>query len=248
MFEKGINEDLKNIKVYHLLALGIPNYADPGYRDIFNIKSIFVGPFDRKSINAGHADYIPMSLSETPKAFANKIIQPDITMVQVSPADEHGYHTLGVSVICLIEALKNSKLVLGEINPRMPRTFGSSVIHESYFDFMIENESELSELTQPRVTEVEKKIGQLISENLIEDGSTLQVGIGGIPDAVLDQCKHHKDLGVHTEMLSDGIIPLIENGNITNRFKNTDPGIMCSTFLYGSTKLYDYFNNNPNLS
>ncbi|XP_015791945.1 uncharacterized protein LOC107368602 [Tetranychus urticae] len=247
MLEVGVANNLSDIKVYHLMSLTIPDYLKPEYSHIFRARAPFLSGLDRDAVNAGRADYIPMFLSETHLLWKRGILKPNITMLQVTPPDEHGFHSMGPSVTSTRDAIKVSDIVIGEVNPRLPRTFGDSVIHESQFDYLVKNESEVDALNPKPLTDVEKKIGKYIAENLIEDGATLQMGIGGIPDAVLALCNNHKDLGIHTEMFSDGVIQLINNGNITNRLKNVDKGFLVTTFLLGSTRFYDYFNNNPYL-
>lgn len=248
MLEVGIANNLTDVKVFHLMSLTIPDYMKPEYSKIFRVRASFTSGLDREAINSGRADYIPMFLSETGLLFRRNILKPKVTMLQVTPVDEHGFHSMGPSVTSIRDSIKVSEYVIGEVNPRLPRTVGDSTIHESQFDYLVENETELDALNPKPMSDVEKQIGKHIADNLIEDGATLQMGIGGIPDAVLAQCKNHKDLGIHTEMFSDGVIDLIENGNITNRLKNTEKGFLTATFIIGSTRFYDYFHNNPYLS
>ena len=248
MAEHGLRNHLRNVTVGHLMSLTTPDYLKPELKDIFRVHAAFVSGLDREAVNSGRADFLPIFLSETPLLFRRGIYKPRAAMLQVTPPDEHGYLSMGVSVVAMRDILKSCDLVIGEVNPLQPRTFGDSIIHKSHFDFLVENEVELDHITPKPPSDVEKAIGKHIAENLIEDGCTLQIGIGGIPDAVLAQCKQHKDLGVHSEMFSDSVMELINNGNINNRMKKTDTGLLVATFILGSKKFYEFFNNNPYLS
>ncbi|RWS20112.1 4-hydroxybutyrate coenzyme A transferase-like protein, partial [Leptotrombidium deliense] len=172
-------------------------------------------------------------------------IKPDVSLVQVSPADKHGYHSLGTSVDCVKAALMHSKHIIGQVNSRMPRTYGDAIVHESHFDTLVEANMELPEHKSKALTDVEKAIGKHIAENLVENGATMQMGIGAIPDAVLAQCANHKDLGVHSEMFSDGVVDLVEKGVISNRFKKIEPGRILASFTIGTRKLFDFMDDNP---
>ncbi|XP_074594137.1 succinyl-CoA:acetate/propanoyl-CoA:succinate CoA transferase-like [Brevipalpus obovatus] len=241
------NKQLRNVTVGHLMSLTTPDYVKPELKDVFRVHAAFVSGLDREAVNDGRADYLPVFLSEVPLLFRRGIYKPRVAMLQVSSPDEHGYLSMGVSVCAMRDILKACDIVIGEVNPRQPRTFGDSLIHESNFDYLVQNEVELDQIVPKPPSDVEKAIGKHIAENLVEDGCTLQTGIGGIPDAVLSQCKQHKDLGVHSEMFSDSVMELIKSGNINNRLKKTEPGLLCATFLFGSTKFYDFFHNNPYL-
>lgn len=247
MLNHGIEKGLRNVTLYHLMSLTIPDYCKPEYQDVFRVKAKFAGPMDREAINTGRADFTPIFLSEVPLLFRRGIIKPKICMLQVTPPDEHGYLSMGVSVVGMREAIKYCDIVIGEINRNQPRTFGDSLVHQSHFDFLVENDANLDGTKPLPASDVETSIGKNIADNLVDNGATLQLGIGGIPDAVLAQCKQHKDLGIHSEMISDGVIDLIENGNINNRMKNTDNGLIVATFLMGSDRFYKYFDNNPYL-
>ena len=166
-------------------------------------------------------------------------------MVQVTPVDKHGFHSLGTSVDCTRAALIHSKYIIGQVNPRMPRTFGDALVHESHFDALVEGTMELPEHLAKPLTDVEKAIGKHIASNLVEDGATMQMGIGAIPDAVLSECVNHKNLGVHSEMFSDGVVDLVEKGVITNNNKVIEKGKIVSSFCIGSRRLFDFMDDNP---
>lgn len=247
MLDHGVNNNLRNVRVFHLLSQTIPDYVKPEYKDIFRVEAAFVGPLDREAVHSGRADFTPIFLSDVPRLFNQGIVKPKICMLQVTPPDEHGYLSMGVSVVGMRAAIKHCEMIIGEVNSNQPRTFGDSLIHQSHFDFLIKNDSTLDGTKPSPSSDVEKAIGKHIADNLVENGATLQLGIGGIPDAVLAQCKQHKNLGIHSEMISDGVIDLVENGNINNLMKKTDNGLIVSTFLLGSERFYRYFDNNPYL-
>jgi acyl-CoA hydrolase len=169
-------------------------------------------------------------------------------MVQVTPADKHGYHSLGTSVDCTRAGIQASKYIIGQVNSKMPRTQGDALVHTSHFDALVEGHGELPEHKAKPLTDVEKAIGKHIAENLVEDGATMQMGIGAIPDAVLAQCNNHKDLGVHSEMFSDGVVDLVERGVITNNKKVIEQGKIVSSFIIGTKKLFDFADDNPFLT
>lgn len=177
--------------------------------------------------------------------FFKDIIKPDVCLVQVTPVDQHGFHSLGTSVDAIRAALMHSKLIIGQVNERMPRTGGDAIIHESHFDALVEGTMELPEHKPKPLTDVEKAIGNHIASNLIEDGATMQMGIGSIPDAVLAACSNHKNLGVHSEMFSDGVVDLVEKGVITNSEKVIEKGRIVSSFCIGTRRLFDFMHDNP---
>uniref|UniRef100_T1GJM8 Uncharacterized protein n=1 Tax=Megaselia scalaris TaxID=36166 RepID=T1GJM8_MEGSC len=218
-------KDLKNISLPVLLAFGEGAYCKPEYKKHFRTNSFFIGSNIRKSVAEGDADYMSIHLQDIPKVFNNGIIKPDVALIHVSPIDEHGF--------------------LAQINKQMVRTFGDSLIHSSHFDYAVEIDEPLMELKSSDPSDDERKIGHLIAENLVEDGSTLQMGIGKIPDAVLEALGNHKNLGIHTEMFSNGILPLYEKGCVTNSEKRNHRGKIVSTFVMGDRNLYDFVDNNP---
>lgn len=241
------HKELKNIKIYQLHTEGPAPYADPECSEAFRIYAFFVGKNVRQAIREGRADYVPIFLSEVPHLFNRGIIHLDAALVHVSPPDKHGYCSMGVSVDASRAAVNQSKLVIAQINPNMPRTHGDGMIHISEIDYGVEVNDPIPEHAPVELTDTELKIGRHCSE-LIEDGATLQLGIGSIPDAVLASLKNHKNLGLHTEMFSDGIIELVESGVINNSQKKRHPNRIVSSFTVGTRKLYDFMDDNPNIA
>jgi acyl-CoA hydrolase len=238
------HEELRNVEVSHLHIEGEAPYADPKYSKSFHVNSFFIGHNVRHTLKAGNGSYTPVFLSELPILFKRNIVPIDVALIQVSPPDKHGYCSLGVSVEATIAAIENAKHVIAQINPRMPRTLGDGIIHISELDVFVEHEQKIHELLLPEPNIVENKIGDYIAE-LIDNGSTLQMGIGSIPNAVLSRLTNHKNLGLHTEMFSDGVIDLILNDVINGDNKGVNPGRAMATFLMGSQRLYDYVDDNP---
>ncbi|KPM10485.1 4-hydroxybutyrate coenzyme A transferase-like protein [Sarcoptes scabiei] len=236
---------LKDVRIHHIHTEGAAEYNAPEFEGIFRSNSLFTGANSREAINSGRADFTPIFLGDIPKLFYQGIIKPDVVMVSVSPADEHGYHSLGTSVDTCRAALMCGKHIIGQVNPHLPRTFGQSVIHTSHFDSLVDGPIPLPDHAPKALSESEKKIGQLIADNLVEDGATMQMGIGAIPDAVLADLVNHKNLGVHSEMFSDGVVDLCNKGVITNSEKKLQTGRITASFLIGSRKLYEFVNNNP---
>ncbi|MDZ7757471.1 acetyl-CoA hydrolase/transferase family protein [Rhodohalobacter sp.] len=241
------HEELRDVYVYHLHTEGAAPYVKPEYRDSFNTRAFFVGSNVRNAIKEGYADYIPIFLSEIPHLFNRGIIKLDVAVIQVSPPDKHGFCSLGVSVDASRAAVNNAKMVIAQINPNMPRTHGDGIIHQSEIDFATEVNDPLPEHAPAELSEVELDIGRYCAE-LVDDGAALQMGIGSIPDAVLASLKNHKNLGVHTEMFSDGLISLVESGVINNSNKKIHPNRLVSSFAVGTRKLYDFMDDNPNLA
>jgi acyl-CoA hydrolase len=238
---------LKDVELVSITLKGEVEIAKPEYRDNFHINSLFVSSPIREAVADGRADFIPVFLSDIPDLFKNDILPVDVAIVQVSPPDKQGYVSLGVSVDIARAAVDNAKQIIGLINPRMPRTHGDGMIHTDRFTKMVFHEAELPEESySSKVGENELKIGKFISD-MIDDGSTLQMGIGTIPDAVLSLLGNHKNLGVHTEMMSDGVIDLIENDVINNRKKKIHPNKSVTSFALGTRKLYDYVDDNPSV-
>jgi acyl-CoA hydrolase len=221
--------------------------ADPGYKENFRINSLFVSQNVRDAVNEGRADYVPVFLSEIPQLFRKGILAVDTALVHVSPPDKHGYCSLGTSVDCALAAVKSAKHVIAQVNPRMPRVLGDGIIHESEFNSMVQVDEELPEIVSKEASEITKRIGNYCAE-LVENGATIQTGIGSVPDAVLESLGGHKELGIHTEMFSDGVIPLIEKGVVTNQHKKKHRGKVVSSFVLGSRKLYDFVDDNPSIA
>lgn len=238
------SDRLRDVEVVSITLYGDIAIAGERCRDSFKINSLFVSKAVRHLVNEGFADYVPVFLSEIPILFKRKILPLNVAVVQVSPPDAHGYCSLGLSVDIARSAVDNAEHIIAQVNKNVPRTLGDGMIHCSRFSAMVECNDPLHVSDISESTEAEIKIGQNVAA-LIEDRSTLQMGIGSIPNAVLRSLTHHKDLGIHTEMCSDGIIPLIEKGVITNKYKNIRPNISVSSFALGSRKLYDFVDDNP---
>lgn len=236
--------ELRNVEVCHLHIEGEAPYADPKLKDSFHVNSFFIGKNVRHTLTAGNGSYTPVFLSELPLLFKRNILPIDVALIHVSPPDTHGYCSLGVSVEATLAALENAKHVIAQINPKMPRTHGAGIIHFSEVDAFVEADLDVPEMPNVEPSEIESKIGDYIAE-LIDDGSTLQMGIGSIPNAVLKRLENHKNLGIHSEMFSDGVIDLILKDVINSNFKGVDQGRAMATFLMGSRRLYDYVDDNP---
>jgi len=238
------HEELRNVEVCHLHVEGNAPYANPDLIDSFHVNSFFVGPNVRHTLTAGNGSYTPVFLSELPLLFKKNILPIDVALIQVSPPDKHGYCSLGVSVEAVLAAIDNARHVIAQVNPNMPRTHGEGIIHISELDTFVEIEEDIHEMNLPVSSEIEDKIGNHIAE-LIDDGSTLQMGIGVIPNAVLQRLANHKNLGIHTEMISDGVIDLILKDVINSNYKGINEGRALATFLLGTKRLYDYVDDNP---
>ena len=238
------SRELKDIDIYHLHTEGPAPYVDAEFAESFRTHAFFVGSNIRKAIEEGRAEYVPIFLSEIPRLFHKRIIDLDVALIRVSPPDRHGYCSLGVSVDATRAAIQNADLVIAELNPNMPRTHGDGIIHKSDIDFAIESNAPMHFHEPAELSEVEKSIGRYCA-TLIEDGATLQMGIGAIPDAVLASLSNHKNLGIHTEMFSDGVLPLLESGVVNNSHKRVHPGKVVATFAMGTQNLYDYMDDNP---
>lgn len=243
--EYGIKNQLKNVDVCHMHTEGPALYAKPEHSEIFRSRSFFMGGNVRQAVADGRGDAIPIFLQDIPLLFHKKIVQPDVALIHVSPPDEHGYCSIGTSVDCVRAALTHSKVIVAQINKKMPRTFGDAIIHKSHFDYAINIDTPLPQHGGKPCSEVETKIGKLIADNLVDDGATLQMGIGSIPDAVLSALHGHKDLGIHSEMFADGVVDLVKTGAVTNNKKTIHKGRIVGSFLIGTQKLYDFVDNNP---
>lgn len=239
------HEELSQVEMLHLHIDGNAPYADPKYVKSFKINSLFIGLNVRKATQESfNASYIPIFLSEVPLLFRRGMMKIDVALVQVSPPDKHGYCSLGVSVDATRAAVEMAHHVIAQVNPQMPRTHGDGLIHISRLHSFVEVDEPIHEHEMTEPTELELKIGANIA-GIVEDGATLQMGIGAIPNAVLKQLEDHKDLGIHTEMFSDGVLDLIEKGVVTGRNKKIHPRKIISGFAVGSRKLYDFMDDNP---
>jgi 4-hydroxybutyrate CoA-transferase len=236
--------ELKRVEIYQLHTEGIAPYALPEASEAFRVKSLFVGANVRPAVNDGRADFIPVFLSEIPRLFRERIIDLDVALLQVSPPDKHGFCTLGISVDTSLAAAQSARKLIAEINPNMPHTRGDGNIHISAFDKVIDVNYPIPTVELPEPSPVEHRIGQYVA-GLVENGATLQMGIGAIPNAALAAMTNHKGLGIHTEMFSDGILDLVDRGVITNEFKRKHRDHIVTGFLMGSRKLYDFVDNNP---
>ena len=236
---------LQNVELVFITVQGDIVVDKPEFNRSFHINSMFVSASIRQAVNEGRADFIPVFLSEIPDLFNKKILTLDVAVVQVSPPDIHGYCSLGLSVDIARSAVNNAKYIVAQVNPQMPRTHGDGLIHVDRFAAMVWHDEALPEVDYgAKAGPAEIQIGKNIAE-LIDDGSTLQMGIGTIPDAVLKSLFNHKNLGIHTEMCSDGIIDLFEKDIINNSKKKIHPNKSVTSFAIGSKKLYDYLNDNP---
>jgi len=238
------HEELRNVEVCHLHIEGEAKYADPKYINSFHVNSLFIGKNVRHTLKAGNGSYTPVFLSEVPNLFKRNVLPVDVALIQVSTPDKHGYCSLGVSVEAILAVIENAKHVIAQINDQMPRVHGEGLIHISELDTFVEESAPIHEFHMPEPTAIESKIGDHIAQ-LIEDRSTLQMGIGSIPNAVLSRLGNHKDLGLHTEMFSDGVIDLILKDVINGNYKGINAGRALTTFLGGSKRLYDYVDDNP---
>lgn len=239
--------DLEGVRLYHLHTNGPAPFAEKGREQEFRSVSLFTGSPLRPAVQEGRADFVPIFLSDVPGLFLSGQVKLDVAILQLSPPDAHGYCTLGTSCDSSKAAADTARIVIAEINEQMPRTHGNNIVPLSRISAFITTNRPLQAHHAVAESEVEARIGQLIAD-LVEDGSTLQMGIGGIPDAALARMKNKRDLGIHTEMFSDRIVELVEAGAITNRFKKVGQGRIITSFINGSTKLFDFVNDNPLVS
>ncbi len=235
---------LRNITIYQMHTEGIAPYADPEWQDTFKVNCFFIGANLRKAVQGKRADYIPLFLSEIPSLFRKKIIPIDVALIHVSCPDERGYCSLGVSVDIAPAVLEHADCIIAQVNHQMPRTFGDAIIHSGMIDAMVEVNEPILETEPAKTDMLNMKIAEYVA-SLIEDGSTLQMGIGKIPNAVLKNLQGHRKLGIHTEMFSDGIIDLVERGVITGEMKKKRRFKIVSSFMIGTKKLYSFVNDNP---
>jgi acyl-CoA hydrolase len=236
--------DLDNVTLYHMHTGGPAPFAAPEHAGRFRSVSFFVGAPVRKAVAEGRADFIPIFLSQIPSLFQSGRIKLDAALVTLSPPDRHGYCTLSTSVDSARAAVDTARFVVAEITPKAPRTHGATVVPLSRVEAAVATGRDLHEHAPAGETPIEARIGELVA-GLIEDRSTLQMGIGAIPDAVLRRLGDKHDLGIHTEMFSDGIVPLAEGGVITNRYKALHPGRTVTSFINGTRRLYDFVDDNP---
>jgi len=241
------SQNFHDIETVHILTLSDNKWAAPEHKDLFKVNALFIGGKNvREAIAEGRADYTPCFLSEVPKLFEDNILPLDVALIMVSAPDEHGYCSLGVSVDVVSAAVKHARFVVAQVNPKMPRTNGHSFVHINQINAWMHVEQALPQLPPPELDRVTEQIGQYVSM-LVENGSTLQLGIGKIPDAVLRYLVNHKDLGLHSEMISDGIIDLMKSGVINNRKKTFHKGKSIVTFCMGTQRLYDFVDANPHV-
>jgi acetyl-CoA hydrolase len=237
-------DELHSVELIHVLTAGSAPYVAPGLEKSFRLNSLFIGHNVRAAVQAGNADFTPAFLSEIPRMFRDGALPLDVALISVSPPDAHGYCSFGVEVGVTKPAAEAARVIIAEINPQMPRTWGNSFIHLSQIDRCVLVDYPLPELGQSTPDPLYQRIGGHIAE-LISDGDCLQLGIGAIPDAVLSFLTEKRDLGIHSEMVSDGIIDLVEHGVITNRRKNFLPGKIVAGFLLGTRRLYRFAHDNP---
>ncbi len=246
----GRADELRNVEVIHILTMGEAPYAEPEYEGIFRHRALFIGHNVRQAVNEGRADAMAVHLGEVYRLFASGKLPVDVSLINVSPPDEHGFCSYGVDIGVNKSAAECAKTVIAMVNPRMPRALGDSFIHINKIHHIVENEAPIREMAQfvfdpddPKV-KTPLKIGENIVD-LIEDGSTLQMGIGTIPDAVLHHLRGKRDLGIHTEMFSDGVVDLVEEGIITNEKKTLHNGKILAGFVLGTKKTFNFIDNNP---
>lgn len=240
--------ELHKVELVSITTLGNDTFKIADFGESFFMNSLFVSQNVREIVNSKFGDYVPVFLSEIPQLFNKGILPIDVALIHVSPPDKHGFCSLGTSVDIARSAFKNAKYIIAQVNEQMPRTHGDGIIHIREINAMVQVNEALPEVNySSRVDETSRIIGKYCAE-LIEDGSTLQMGIGGIPDAVLSCLESHKDIGIHTEMFSDGVVSLVEKGVITNKFKKKHRGKIVTGFAIGTRKLYDFIDDNPQVA
>jgi len=237
-------DQLRDVELTHILTFADAPYVQPQYQEAFRVNALFIGPNVRGAVQKGMADFTPVFLSEIPDLFRHGLLPLDVVLMSVTPPDEHGFCSFGVEVGTTKPAAESAKTIIAEVNARMPRTLGDSFIHVSRLNHIVEVDYPLPEAPQGGSSERHLQVGAHIA-GMIPDGATLQMGIGSIPDAVLHHLGNHQDLGVHTELFSDGIIDMVEAGVITCARKTFHPGKIVAGFLFGSQRLYDFVHNNP---
>ncbi|GAB4025437.1 acetyl-CoA hydrolase/transferase family protein [Spirosoma gilvum] len=240
-------DELRDVEICHMHTEGPLPYLDRQYQASFRPNSFFIGANMRKQLADGIGDYVPIFLSEIHLLFQRNILPIDVALIQVSPPDEHGYCSLGASVDISLAAIHSAKYVIAQINPRVPRTHGDGLIPVSLLHAAVEVDTPIYEVLPAPISDLDRKIGRYIA-GLVDDGATLQLGIGGIPNATVAELIHHKRLGIHTEMFSDGVIDLIERGVVTGEHKVVLPYRVVSSFVMGSHRVYDFINDNPGVA
>lgn len=240
----GRSGELENVEIVQLHTEGPAPYAQRGMEKSFHVRALFVGANVREAIREGRADYVPIFLSEAPALFTSGELPIDVALIQVSTPDRHGYCSLGTSVEVTRSAVKAAKCVIAQVNRYMPRTHGDGLIHVDQIDELVYADEPLPEVLCPEPSDVERRIGELCA-SLVEDGATLQMGIGAIPNAVLSSLTGHRDLGIHSEMISDGVIDLVNRGVVNGRLKRSHPGKIVASFAIGTRRLYDFIDDNP---
>ena len=238
------HEELKNIELVSITNLGDVDFDKPEYRKSFFFNSLFVSANTRSVVNSDDGDYVPVFLSQIPQLFRKNILPINVALIQVSPPDAHGYCSLGTSVDIAKAAVETARVIIAHVNPKMPRTHGDGFLHVKKIHSLVWHETDLPEVDySSKASEAIISIGKNVA-SLIDDGATLQMGIGSIPDQVLQNLQDHKNLGIHTEMLSDGVIPLLEKGIINNSLKKLNVGRSVTGFMAGTRKLYDFVDDN----
>ncbi|ELR71994.1 4-hydroxybutyrate coenzyme A transferase [Fulvivirga imtechensis AK7] len=237
-------KELEDVEFVHMHTEGPAPYTKEPYCNSFKVNSCFVGGNVRDAVNCGNGDYIPIFLSEIHWLFKKDILPINVALIQVSVPDAHGFCSLGTSIDVTLSAIQSARIVIAQINPQVPRTHGDGIIHIKNIDYAVEADQPIHSVALPEPNETEIQIGRHVA-TLIEDGATLQMGIGAIPNVVLANLSNHRRLGIHTEMFSDGILPLVESGVITGEEKKVKPGKIVSCFAMGSEKLYKFMNDNP---
>jgi acetyl-CoA hydrolase len=237
-------DELTDVRIVHMMSMGRADYALPGMEGHFRHIAFFTGKNVRQAIDEGRADYMPVFLSEIPRLFTSGRMKPDVALIHVSPPDEHGFCSFGVGVEATKAAAETARVVIAQVNPNMPRVLGDNFIHVRKVTHFVEADDPLAELPRVRMSPAFEEIGRNVA-SLIEDGATLQLGIGGIPDAVLHHLEDRKHLGVHTEMFSDGMVELVEKGIVTGEWKTLHHGKIIASFVLGTKALFDFIHNNP---
>ncbi len=241
--ERAAGGELRNVRIRHIHTDETVNYAGAEFEGVFRSESFFVGGNVRREVQAGNADYIPVSLHETQRLFRAGYLACDVVLVQVSPPDEHGRVSLGTSIDISVAAIECARLVIGVMNRHVPFTYGDGVLSLEQFDYIVEHDAPIGTLDFPEPNEIERQIGRYCAE-LVEDGSCLQLGIGEIPNAVLSELGDRRNLGIHTEMFADGLLPLVEAGVVTGACKKIDRGKIVAAFLMGSRSVFDFADRN----
>ncbi len=239
--------ELRVVEVVSIHTEGPAPYAAPELSKSFRVNALFAGPNVREAVSEGRADYMPVFLSEIPQLFRSGVLPLDVVLIQVSPPDKHGCCSLGVSVDVTRAAVQVAKTVIAQVNPNMPRSHGDGIIHEEDVDFFVESSDPLPELPNRPLTDQVRSIGRHCAE-LVDDGACVQVGIGGIPQATVLALGDHQRLGIHTEMLTDGVVDLVERGVVTGEMKRIHPGKIVASFALGTRRLYDFIDDNPSVA